>query len=146
VRNQGVLSNTVRVPVQAATPALFTANGSGTGQGAIFNQDGSLNGAANAAARGSIVVLFATGEGQTNPAGTDGRVATDSYPKPVLPVKVNIGGVDAQVLYYGAAPFLVAGAMQVNARVPAGIAPGAAPLVLSVGGFDSRSGVTLAVQ
>jgi uncharacterized protein (TIGR03437 family) len=147
VSNQGVLSNAVRMPVQAALPALFTANASGTGQVAAFNQDGSLNSAANPAARGSIVVLFATGEGQTAPAGVDGKLALDTYPKPVLSVKVSIGGADAGVVYAGAAPTLVAGVMQVNVRVPDSVTPGnAVPVVVTVGTFASRSGATLAVQ
>ncbi len=147
VVNQAVLSNVVRVAVQAATPALFTTNSSGTGPGAILNQDGTLNGASNPAARGSIVVLYATGEGQTAPAGVDGKLALNVYPKPVLPAKVRIGGIDCEILYAGAAPSLVAGVMQVNARVPNEVATGpAVPVVLSVGSFDSRSGVTLAVQ
>ena len=146
VRNQGVSSNTVRVPVQAALPALFTSNSSGAGQAAAFNQDGSLNGASHAAAAGMIVVLFATGEGVTNPGGADGKLALDVYPAPVLPVKVKIAGADAEVLYAGAAPTLVAGVMQVNARVPAATPPGPASVVVTVGTFDSRSGVTIAVQ
>jgi uncharacterized protein (TIGR03437 family) len=55
-------------------------------------------------------------------------------------VKVNIGGFDAVVNYAGAAPTLVAGAMQINAQVPAGILPGAAvPVVVTIGGVRSRT-------
>jgi uncharacterized protein (TIGR03437 family) len=60
---------------------------------------------------------------------------------------VTIGGADADVVYAGAAPTLVAGVMQINARVPDSVTPGSAtPVVVTVGGFASRSGVTLAVQ
>jgi uncharacterized protein (TIGR03437 family) len=137
----------VRTPVQAALPALFTADSSGAGEVAAFNQDGTLNSSAVPASRGSIVVLYATGEGQTKPAGTDGKLALDVYPAPALPVKVSIGGQDAEVLYAGAAPTLVAGVMQINTVIPAGVTPGSAvPVVLGVGTFASRSGVTLAVK
>jgi uncharacterized protein (TIGR03437 family) len=42
---------------------------------------------------------------------------------------------------------MVAGVMQVNARIPAGIAASpAVPLVLRVGNVDSQAGVTVAVS
>ena len=40
------------------------------------------------AAKGSVVSIFATGEGQTDPGGIDGRLANDTLPKPKLPVEV----------------------------------------------------------
>ncbi|MBK5291093.1 MAG: hypothetical protein JJE04_05265 [Acidobacteriia bacterium] len=53
----------------------------------------------------------------------------------------------AELLYAGAAPGLVAGVLQVNVKVPAGIAPGqSVPVQFAVGGVSSRSGVTLAVR
>ena len=58
-----------------AAPALFSANSSGKGNGAILNQDNTPNSPANPAEKGSVVVLFGTGEGQTNPRGVDGRIA-----------------------------------------------------------------------
>ncbi len=38
--------------------------------------------AANPATRLSIVQLFGTGEGATDPAGVDGQLALSVYPKP----------------------------------------------------------------
>jgi uncharacterized protein (TIGR03437 family) len=147
VEYQGVNSNIVTVPVQAARPALFTANASGSGPAAMLNQDSSVNTAANPAEKGSIVVLYATGEGVTTPGGVDGQIANAVYPKPVAPVSVSIGGMPAEVLYAGAAPGLVAGVMQVNVRVPEGLAgTGAVPVQVTVGGAVSRTGVTLAVK
>jgi uncharacterized protein (TIGR03437 family) len=72
----GQTSNGVTLPVVAATPGIFTANASGTGPGAIANQDYSTNSPSNPAAQGSTVVLYLTGEGQTIPGGTDGRITT----------------------------------------------------------------------
>jgi len=143
----GALSEPVTVPVAAAVPGLFTKNFSGTGQGAILNQDESPNSAANPAERGSIVSLYATGEGQTNPAGIDGMLGGDKPPKPQLPVTATIGGAPAELTYAGGAKGLVAGAMQVNVRVPLGIMPGSAvPIQVTVGNTTSQGGVTLAVQ
>ena len=126
--------------VAPAQPGIFSFDGSGAGQGAILNQDGSVNSAGNPAAAGSIITLWATGAGQLSPPGIDGAVTTsDSLPVPVLPVTAQIGGQAATVLYAGGAPGIVAGVIQVNLRVPRGTAAGAAvPLVLSVGGSCKR--------
>jgi uncharacterized protein (TIGR03437 family) len=143
---QGRLSAAVALPVAAAAPGLFSANGSGKGPGAILNQDSTLNSASNPAAKGSIVVLFATGAGQTSPPGVDGLIASSVYPKSLVPVSVSIGGQAAQVEYAGAAPTLVAGVLQVNAHIPAGVASGDVPVVINVGSTSSQPGLTVAVQ
>jgi uncharacterized protein (TIGR03437 family) len=147
VEYKGVRSNAVPLQVGPSAPAIFTANSSGTGPGAILNQDSSLNTASTPAAKGSIVILYVTGEGETTPQGMDGQPANSVYPKPILPVTVKIGGVDAEVAYAGAAPGLVAGVMQVNVKVPDSVASGSAlPVVVNVGGNSSPGGVTLSVQ
>jgi uncharacterized protein (TIGR03437 family) len=145
IENQGVRSNPLRAPVAPAAPALFTADASGAGPGAFLNEDLSLNSADNPAPPGSIVTLYATGEGQTEPGGIDGKPAGPELPKPVFPVTVTIGGQEAEVFYTGAAPGFVAGLMQVNARIPDGVAAGPASVQLRVGDFVSRPGVTVAV-
>jgi uncharacterized protein (TIGR03437 family) len=62
-------------------------------------------------------------------------------------VKVTIGGIEAPLQFAGSAPTAVAGLFQVNAVVPQGAPSGAAvPIVMSVGGVLSQSGVTIAVQ
>jgi uncharacterized protein (TIGR03437 family) len=145
----GVASNAKTLEVAPAAPGIFTAAG-GKGQGAILNQDGSANSASNPAAKGSVVVLYATGAGQTNPSGQDGVLADGTAPKPVLPVTFQIGGMPARLQYAGGASGLVAGVMQVNAVVPKGIVSGSAvPVTIKVGGVGgvaSQSGVTLAVK
>ena len=111
-----------------------------------MNQDTTPNSSANPAPRGSIVVVYTTGEGQTTPAGSDGRLAEVPYPRPLLPVSLTIGGLAAEVLFAGSAPGF-AGLLQVNARIPPGVGPGAAvPVLLRVGGASSQPGVTVAVN
>jgi uncharacterized protein (TIGR03437 family) len=147
VEYQGNRSAAVAVPVTAALPALFSANASGRGQGAILNQDNSYNSSANPAAKESIVILFGTGEGQTNPVGVDGQLAASVFPKPVLPLSVTFGGIRAaEILYAGAAPGQVAGLFQINVRLPAGIASGDVPVVVTVGPAASQAGLTVAVK
>jgi len=135
----------VVVPVSEAAPALFTHSG-GTGQGAILNEDATLNSSVNPALRGSIVSLFATGEGQRTPPGITGELAAAPYPAPLLPVEVRIGGLLADAVFIGGAP-LTAGLLQMNVRVPQGVTPGGAvPVSLVVGSVASPSGITIAVN
>jgi len=147
VESQGGRSKAVKLNVAAAAPGLFTQSSSGAGQGAILNQDFKPNSATNPAAKSSVVMLYATGAGQTTPPGVDGQLATTVLPKPQLGVTVRIGDIDAEVLYAGAAPGLVAGVLQVNARVPPKASSGSAiPVLLRVGNFASQTQVTMAVK
>src|SRR5260370_8733750 len=124
---------------------MFALRGIGVSQGAIVNQNQSVNSSANPANKGSIVSLFATGAGQTIPPGVDGKPASAPLPTPVAPVSVKIGGLDAEVLYAGAAPTLVSGVLQVNVRVPAGAPSGNVPVVITMGATISQAGVTFAL-
>jgi uncharacterized protein (TIGR03437 family) len=147
ITRKGATSLTAQVAVVPAAPALFTNDMTGKGQGAILNQDTSANSSSNPADKGSIVVLWGEGSGQSDPAGVDGFITLPSLlPKPLLPVSVLIGGQPAEILYQGAAPDLVSGVMQINVRVPAGVASGDVPVVVNVGPFSSQPGVTVAVR
>jgi uncharacterized protein (TIGR03437 family) len=139
-------STTISLRVAPSTPGIFTVNGGGAGQGAILNQDLSVNSHDNPADRGALITMYATGVGQTDPPGTDGLVSSTVLPKPLLPVAVQIGGGDAQIVYAGAAPGMISGILQVNCRVPMQITPGdAVPVILSAGTATSPS-VTVAVK
>jgi uncharacterized protein (TIGR03437 family) len=109
-----------------------------------------VNNTANPAAKGSVVQIFGTGEGQIVPAGKTGCVTTSSPPFPTLvnqPVTVTIGGQAAPVTYSGEAPGLVCGVLQVNAQVPTNIASGAQQVVLTIGTKTNASQqITVAVQ
>jgi len=144
----GARSKALTVPIAAASPGIFARNAAGVGEGAILNQDYSLNSVTNPAPPGSIVMIYATGEGQVNPRPSDGSITGEGVlPKPLGKVALWIGGVPAEVQYAGAAPGLVAGVLQVNGRIPTGIATGpSVPLLLTVDGIKSQAGVTLAVQ
>lgn len=147
VSYEGQISNAVTVPVVLAEPGVFTLNYSGSGPGAILNQDGSLNSSSNPAAVGSLVYLFATGEGQTSPAGIDGKLEGSGTSKPVQTVTATIGGVSATVKSAGGVTGSVPGIIEVALQVPAALAStSAAPVVLNIGGAASQTGVTLAVK
>lgn len=146
VEYNGVRSAPLPLSVAASAPGIFTANSSGSGQGAILNQDGSINTTSNPAQADSVVSLFASGEGQTDPPGVDGELADDVLPKPTSRVSVRIGGLEAEVVYAGTAPGSLKGFLQVNARIPIGVVSGnAVPITLTIGDATSQPGVTLAV-
>jgi uncharacterized protein (TIGR03437 family) len=134
------------VPVAPSAPALFTADGTGRGQAAASNQDGSLNSAENPVSPGQFVTLYATGEGQTSPAGVDGKPASNPLPQPVLPVSVTIGGQTIQPQYAGGSPGSIAGLLRIDVLVPSGLRPGSAVQVaIQIGSATSQPGVTIAV-
>jgi uncharacterized protein (TIGR03437 family) len=156
VEFQGVQSNPIAFNLVPATPGIYTLNQAGSGQGAIVNYDAagnaSINAAANPAGRGLVVAVYMTGEG-TAPGSIDGGIAPSNGTglfKPVLPVTATIGGVTASVEYFGSAPGIVYGVMQVNLRIPANAPTGAAvPLVINVGNNPTQTGasqVTLAIN
>ena len=148
----GQSSNGQTIPVTATNPGIFTLNSSGTGPGAIVNQNGSVNSASNPAHAGDVVVIYVTGEGQTVPLGVTGKVTTANLPTPqvtpapALGVGVTIDGAPAQVVYAGEAPGFVSGVMQVNVQIPTNARSADLPLVVSVGGSPSQSGVTVSVR
>jgi uncharacterized protein (TIGR03437 family) len=147
IEYQGIESSALDLQVADSAPGIFTLDSSGTGPGAILNQDMTVNSSSNPADRNSVVTIYGTGEGQTNPGGIDGLITGDTLRSPIQPVSVTIGGQPAEFLYAGAAPGLVAGVLQVKARIPAGVAPGSAvPVIVTVGNRPSQPGVTLAVR
>ncbi len=146
VPNPSGIPASLSLPVASSSPGIFTLSGSGVGQGAILNQDSTLNSLDNPAARGSIIVFFATGAGQTNPPGTDGLIPSTVLPTPLLPVSVQIGGATAEILYAGAAPGQISGVLQVNCQVPTQISPGNAISLLLTVGDATSSPVTVAVK
>jgi len=130
--------------VAPSAPGIFTDDSSGSGQAAVLNQDFSLNSDANPAAQGSVIAVYATGGGQTDPPDTTGRAAQGAA-QVTASVSATIGGQPALVLYAGHAPTEVAGVLQVNLQVPDGVT-GDVPVVLTIGDATSQATATVAVQ
>ena len=152
----GVRSDPIRVPVLKSRPGIFSLDGSGSGPGAILNEDGSLNSPLNPAARGSVVTLFGTGGGEAAAGVLDGQIVTGAVPSTTLPVSVvfDLGLEDlgivpqpAEVLYAGGVYGSVAGLLQVNVRLPRGVSMGSrVPFVLAIGSEWTGSQTTLAIK
>ncbi len=124
--SQGNVLAQFPVDIAAAVPGLFT---NASGQALANNQDGSLNGIANPAPRGSVVAFYGTGQGIAD-----------------LPASATVGGYAADVLYSG--PVVnYPGLWQINVRIPAGyIAPGDLSVAISVGVATTQAGVLIAVN
>ena len=112
-------------PLDAPTaynPGIFTVNG----QAAVLNQDGTVNTPANPAGPGTIVSIYETGTGPLATPLEDGEITPLPPPYFLLasPPEVMFAGVAGNVVWAGAAPGLIAGAMQINAQLPASLPAG----------------------
>jgi uncharacterized protein (TIGR03437 family) len=140
--SQGVVVTTaegasapMNVTIEETAPAIFFAEAGGI---VVKNSDFSLISEQNPAAAGDILVIYATGLGQTTPPQETGKAAPLSPLAETAPVSVNIGGADAEVIYSIASPGY-AGLYQVAVEMPAGVSAGNADLFLLVGPARSNT-------
>ncbi len=125
----------------AVVPGIFTMTGTGKGQAAVVNSDGTINGGTNPATRGSWLSVYGTGFGVFNEAGTNGLRTVAGA------VTATIGGVDATVLYAGNTPGATDGLQQFNLQIPAGVTAGTAvPIVLTVNGTPTQTTATVSLK
>jgi len=117
----GAATNCLTWPVAEAAPGVFTVDGY---HAAALNQDGTINSASNPAALDSVVSVFASGLGPTDPAENDGAIVLPPWPTNTLQFGAygRVGGIlfsydPLTTEYSGPAPYLVAGASQVNFMV-----------------------------
>jgi uncharacterized protein (TIGR03437 family) len=149
-----VRGNRVGITVLPAVPALFTfsdgrnvaAVHSAVPAGAPVGPAGLFPNSRPARA-GDVVLVFGTGFGPTAPRVEPGTLAAGAASL-TSTVSARIGGLalaSGDILYAGAAPGF-AGLQQFNLRVPAGLGSGDLPIVLTAGGLETQTGVTLRVE
>ncbi len=132
---QGNSSYPYPLGLTAAAPEIF-CEPNGNIEAVAVNQDGSLNWPTNPAARGTIIELWATGQGLTD--------SETPYARPQLPVSVSMGGVSAPVVFAG---MISTGVLQLNVTVPPNAPVGTAvPLTVTVGSAISKKTVTLSIE
>jgi len=96
---------------------------------------------------GSVITLYGTGAGDTSPPGEDGRIVSNPFPAPLLPISVtNRGSARVRHLYAGAAPSEVAGKFRIDVRTPPGTPSGDQPVIVTVGNSITQAGVTAAIR
>jgi uncharacterized protein (TIGR03437 family) len=123
----------------ATADALVRSAAVGIFPSAVVNADGERNDAAHPAAKGSTIVLYGTGLGQTTPAGVDGAVTPpDNMPVQLVrtsaQISAGVSSANAEVLYAGPAPGMVAGVCQINVRIPANATSGENTIRISAAG------------
>jgi uncharacterized protein (TIGR03437 family) len=119
VHYAGGQSNLLSLIVFQEVPGIFTTNGNPYRPPAILNQDGSLNTPDNPAARGSIVSIYLTGGGLTEPPSVTGQVTPVASLRFLsAPIRGYIGPKEASVTFAGAAPGLISGANVINLQIP----------------------------
>ncbi|MBI1356009.1 MAG: matrixin family metalloprotease [Acidobacteria bacterium] len=138
---QGVSSAPAVVSVAGESPGLFTLDGR---RAAALNQDGSLNTLESPAAAGTVVTLYATGQGAVEPVVATGMPAGVDPLSRADGVEVLVDGRSAEILFAGLAPGFV-GLLQVNVRLPADVPAGERSLELRIRGAQAAE-ATLAVR
>lgn len=153
------------VAVASQTPAIYSVNQQGFGQGVVvfantetLVANPGVTPDSRPARAGDVITIYANGLGRVEPAiasgfnSCDGGVCAPDFSNlrlrhaVVRPV-VEIGGVrvpDDQILFAGLVPQYV-GLYQINLRVPAGVRSGQTPIVIRQGNAASRVDVTIAV-
>jgi uncharacterized protein (TIGR03437 family) len=122
--------------ILAAAPGVFQLR---PGRAVIQNDDAVTNDVDQPAPAGTVIVIYLTGGGNVDhpiPTGSSARGTVLS--RLTLPVAVSIGGVPADVLFAGLTPDFV-GLVQVNARVPVDLPPGANEIRINIGGSSSNA-------
>jgi uncharacterized protein (TIGR03437 family) len=131
------------VPVVPANPGVFRLSAASS-QAVAINQDATINGPSNPAAPGSIVSIFTTGVGLTDPPCTVGGLNLPGTIGLDPSIVVDLPGLT----YAGSAPGSVCGVVQMNVQVPNGTS-GNWNIQLGVtsgGNFVSPVSSTIAVE
>jgi uncharacterized protein (TIGR03437 family) len=146
----GLSSKSYPLSVAPTVPGIFSADGTGKGQGAILNfnsttNDYAVNGSNSQAIKGAIVIMYVTGFGVTVPASNSWTAAGAGYDT-ASAASVTIDGKSTSVVSAvpaGSFP----GVLQLNVTVPSDASSGKAiPVTVNIGGKDAQTGVTMAIK
>jgi uncharacterized protein (TIGR03437 family) len=129
------------VPLATYSPGIFEFSDSGHLLAAATDANGVVFTQANPAKRGQTIVLYANGMGPVDHQPPSGEPTP--LPPPLAntsPATVKIGNSAAHVDFSGMSPGWV-GLYQLNVVVPQDAATGLQPIVVSIGGVDSKASV-----
>jgi uncharacterized protein (TIGR03437 family) len=129
------------VPLNTYSPGIFEFNDNGHLSAAATDANGVVFTQANPAKRGQTIVLYVNGMGPVDHQPPSGE------PTPLPPplantgtATVTIGNIAAHVDFSGMSPGWV-GLYQVNVDVPSNAPTGLQPIVVSIGGVDSKASI-----
>ena len=152
----GRLYASALVPMNVASPGLFLVQTSGaTRQAIVVNADGTLNSPTNPAKRGTVITIYATGQGYIPNAPPDGNLPQGLVTTPLNPrIVMNdliLDEITPQtgdpangqfILFSGLAPW-EPGIWQINVQIPMAIPPGPQTMIALIqDGVPSISGNT----
>lgn len=146
-------SDQATVTVQNYAPAFFTFNNTSIAardavSGSVIALPATVAGGAPAA-RGSLVSLYGTGFGFSEPVYQAGEIAPGAPVRLRDPITVTVGGTTlpaADVQYAGLAPNFITGLQQINIRLPQS-ATGNVAITVTVGGVTTpAAGAVIPVQ
>lgn len=133
----GLASNTVTVPVTAASPGMFLV---GTSPAVQNYPSYTLNSISNPIAAGGTIIAYLTGTGAVTPAVADGAPApTSTLTYTTITPTATIGNATGQVTFSGLAPGFV-GLTQVDITVPPSLTAGSYPLAITYAGQSTVAG------
>ncbi len=149
VQYNGATLGPITVTVAKAAPGLFRFQPNVSEQAYAVNQDGTFNSSANPAAPASVLALWGTGFGPTDPpCATGGLNLPTAASLEAGYTAMVFDGRSIPALYAGSAPTLLCGVEQINIAVPAVNSPNSSlslsPGTASVGGPSTSS--TIAVK
>jgi uncharacterized protein (TIGR03437 family) len=132
-------SNVVKIPLVTYAPQLFQNSGIAAAIDATtYAANPAPVSASNPAHAGDVVELYGNGLGPVNNQPASGAVSNGNpLSTTKAPCTVTVGGVNANVLYCGLAGYPAE--YQINITVPAGLATGNQPVILTTGGASSKA-------
>lgn len=129
----------VPITITETAPELFIWE---SGDVIAFNEDGTVNGAANPAPAGSVIAVYLTGVGPVDPPVPTGSAAgLEPLSASTAEYSAEVGGVPAEVEWLGMAPGY-SGLGQANIRIPEGLT-GRLEILLFINGQGTNSNVTV---
>jgi uncharacterized protein (TIGR03437 family) len=131
----------VIMPIAPGSPAIF----GDPVRPAVVNEDGSLNDPSHPARRGSVVVVYGTGQGVVDPPLETGAAAPAKPLSLAAGLTASIAGLPAAVEFAGMTPGFV-GLLQVNLVVPKETPVGMVALTLAVNDTVGSNGAHIWVQ
>jgi uncharacterized protein (TIGR03437 family) len=118
-QSTGQIYGAAEVPLASASPGLFSADASGSGEIVALNQDNTRNSPSNPIPRGQVLQIYATGQGPVSNPPADGTASTGQVPTAATP-EVILGTTfvpSSNVQYSGLAPDLI-GVWLINVQIP----------------------------